>query len=231
MTGEALAALRARFGEVAVVTLEKGVVIVLRRPTEAEAVAIADKATLIGSGAGSKDVLDNGDYEIAGCVVHPDPAALEELLEDCPRLPELLSRELRRLCKLDIEDAPELVTDELRKLHGRRLIGLRLYTTLEGRRVGDQDLVLRKLQRVEYAWLNEDLAKTEHGRMLPSTIAQAAKEHLIVPAPEAAAELFRRHPTLSQEIGRRLWNAAQVQVRTEQGKFETATSEPTGTSA
>lgn len=222
MTPEALAALTARWGQVAVVRLVDKTEIVLRRPTEAEAVTIADKATLVGSGAGSKDALDNGDYEIQACVVQPDAAALDELLEDYPRLTELLSRELRRLCALDLVQAGDLITDELRKLHGRRLIGLRL---------GADGLVLRKLQRVEYAWLQEDIAKTEHGRVLPSKLAQAAKDHLVLPGPEAAAELWRRHPTLSQELGARLWSAASLAVEVEQGKFETATSVPSGTSS
>lgn len=191
------------------ITLESGQEIVLRRPTEAQALALTDKREDAKDPAlAGQDFLDDGDEEVLACVVSPDRAAMEGLLEDFPHLAKTLERALRVLGgdPQPLTEEAGLITDALREKHGARLIGLRVGGP-EGTPV-----IVKRMGRFALKEMERSLGKI---RRFPSysALADLAKASVVDPVPA-----WEDMPFLSQNLGAYLYMAGAAKVQAAAGK-------------
>lgn len=186
-----------------------GVSIVVRKPTEAEVVALEAKKTraqeldLQPEDEAPRDYTDDGDNELVALVVQPDAAAVMSLLEEAPLATVPIERAVRELGREGAKfiAAPDLVkaqrdADEAKGGEAGFYLGLRLDRGLEA----PVPILLRKIGRIESKML-----RREHKRKIPppKALVQLVKDHLIGPAPD-----WVEMPFLSLELGYELYKAA-----------------------
>lgn len=180
--------------------------IVLRAPTESEALAFEDKRR--ASRRPQQDgeqmaggIYDGGLRELLACVVTPAASVLDPddgWLARWPGKVEEMAAEFRRMGgeQVPLTDAPELVKDPGHVALGWRAIGLRY---------GSADLVLRRLTFPEY---NAFLVMRGPDNFF-SLVAKIGKDHLLSHRGEGEADkLWAENPYLSQAIGIRLLDLA-----------------------
>lgn len=173
---------------------------VVRRPTETEALALAQKRFNKKIERYSVDATDDGDEEVLACVVSPDRAQLDELLEDAPGLADVLEGVVNELGggALDVTKGdPGAITDELRAKHGPRLTA----AAHDG-----ATYVLKKLTRTE-------LKLVERRKDQMAAMAQLGRGHLVQGTIDSA-----RFPMLAAQLGTHLVQLTRVKVEVEQGK-------------
>lgn len=193
-----------------IIRLASGQSITVRKPTEAEALAFADKRQdAQDPDRAPQDACDDGDEELLACVTSPSREEVEEILEDFPLAIRHIADAVRELGgdALQMREDPSLVSEEMRTAHGKRLIGLR---------VGEEvALVLRKVGRVEMKFLQRDCTREKRSRPSFAQLAALAKEHVIS---GASAGIWEKYPFLSANLGLILFLAASVRAESESGK-------------
>ena len=181
---------------------------VVRRPSEAEAIALAQKRFNGKLGRYSVDALDDGDEEVQDCVVSPSRGELEELLEDAPGLADVLENAINELAGGAFEvlpgDQAALITEELRQKHGPRLV----VATHAG-----ESYVLRKLSRVELKLL-------ERRQDQIKATAEAGRAHLVQGTIDPV-----RWPMLAAQLGTYLLQQTRAKVVVDQGKSSSSSAE------
>lgn len=176
----------------------------VRRPTEAEALALAQKRLQVRQGQYPVDALDDGDEEILDCVVNPARDLVEAALDEAPRLAELLEKAVLELAgdPLDVlsdqlrEAADDPALAELRKQHPR----------LVAVTYGDLRLAVTRIGRVEWK-----LFKRRTDTM--KAMADLGRAHLAEGTIDSAA-----HPLLAAKLGAYLVKIAGGAVEAEAGK-------------
>lgn len=205
LSPEKLAELRAKHGTIRTLRVSDST-LALRAPTESECTALVSKR--LARKLESQDYSDNGDLEVLACVVHPGPAAREELIADYPLLPRQLEGILKQMAgagQVLLQDQA-VITEEHKRLHGKRLLGFRL---------GDTPIIMTKLSQFEAQILDRETRQT--GEVTVARLAELAAEHLVVPAKEEAAALRARNPLLISYLGMALWEAARAKIEIDLG--------------
>lgn len=175
-------------------------VFTVRRPTEAEAIAQMQKRIDKLARRFSVDALDDGDEEVISWVLSPAREAVEEALNEAPKLAEALENAAAELAGHDIEVQPGdpiLVTDELRQKHGKRLLAV----TYDGK-----PYVLSKIGRVEYKLFER---RQDHVKAL----AELGRGHTVLGTLDPAT-----YPYQAIKLGQHLLKLAKGAVDVETGK-------------
>lgn len=194
-----------------------GLAITLRQPGQDEVLRFLDKRAASQDPDNTRgDFLDDGDEELLGCVTSPDRARMDAFVEDRPLATAKIAEAFRELAGagLQLDEAPELVTEELRTAHARTDGSC----PLVGFKAGELRLVLRRLSRMETKLLQRETAAA--GRKVPSAaqLAEAGRQHLVQPAGEAAAVLWGRYPLLAYSLGLLLADLATAKLDSSAGK-------------
>ena len=213
--------------------------ILLRCPTEAEAIAYEDKRRAARRPRAENEqvtgaVYDNGLNELLSAVVEPKREVLDVddgWLSLYPGVQDRMANEFRRLggYALDAVDCPDAVSDKLRADFGRRVIGLEY---------GGQKLAIRRMTYPEYT----ALAANDDGTNLYKLLAQLARSCVVSHADagedRALSRLFEGRPYMAQTLGLKLYELAQgvADAREKKsgndssGKIPTSTSQPQASS-
>lgn len=178
----------------------------VRRPTEAEALALAQKRLQVRQGQYPVDALDDGDEEILDCVVDPARDLVEAALDEAPRLAELLEKAVLELAGDQLDVLPDQLREgadpvdrelaDLREKHGR--VAAVTY--------GDTKLLITKIGRVEWK-----LFKRRTDTM--KAMADLGRAHLVSGVIDPA-----QHPLLAAKLGAYLVRLAGGAVEAEAGK-------------
>lgn len=190
--------------------------IVLRAPTEAEAIAFEDKRRYHRRPQQPGEemaggVYDSGLKELLACTIEPVASVLDPddgWLARWPGLIEEMAAQFRRLGGdlIPVVEAPELIKDPGHVAMGWRAIGLR---------VGAAEVVCRRITFPEYNAFQAALA----GDNLYSLVAKIGKDHLLSHRGEGEADrLWAQHPYLSQRIGLKLLDLAHGRAEAAQKK-------------
>lgn len=174
----------------------------VRRPTEAEALSLAQKRLQVRQGQYPVDALDDGDEEILDCVVDPARDLVEAALDEAPRLAELLEKAVLELAGDQLDVLPDQAKGEdpalaeLRKQHPR----------LVAVTYGDLRLAVTRIGRVEWK-----LFKRRTDTM--KAMADLGRAHLVSGVIDPA-----QHPLLAAKLGAYLVKIAGGAVEAEAGK-------------
>lgn len=190
--------------------------IVLRAPTEAEAIAIEDKLRESKRKRGpeetSASLYDNGVQEVLGCVLSPPKEQLDTddgLLGLYPGLFDRMVKEIRREggYNLSAVEHPEAIDAATAATFKKRAVGY-LY--------GDIKLAVRRLSWPEFQSI-------EGGANMYAELAALGRNCLIShKTDDEKAALFAGRPYLAMELGLALWRLAQGVAETKAKKSESA---------
>lgn len=190
--------------------------IVLRPPTEKEAIAYEDKhrAHMRPQQEGEQmagGVYDSGLKELLACVVEPAATVLDPddgWLAKWPGLMLEMAKEFRRLGgdNVPMVDAPELITEPVHVALGWRAHGFRF---------GAVELVARRMTFPEFRAFQAQVGDDN----LVDLMAKIGKSHLLSHQGDGEAEkLFSAHPYLSQKLGAKLLSIAHGRVEAAEKK-------------
>lgn len=191
--------------------------IVLRPPTEKEAIAYEDKHRAFTRPQQEGEqmaggVYDSGLKELLACVVEPSAATLDPddgWLAKWPGLFTEMAKEFRRLGGdgVPLVDAPELITDPAHVALGWRAHGFRY---------GSVEIVVRRMTFPEYNAFLSVMAADNFFAL----VAKIGKDHLLSHRGDGEADkLWADHAYLSQRIGIKLLDLAN-------GRAEAAEKKP-----
>lgn len=190
--------------------------IVLRAPTEAEAIAIEDKLRESKRKRGPEEpsgsLYDNGVQEVLACVLSPSKEVLDTddgLLGLYPGLFDRMVAEVRREggYHIGLVDCPEAIDAQTLATFKRRAVGFSY---------GDVRIVSRRLSWPEFQSI-------EGGANFWSELAALGRNCLVShKTDEDKAALFAGRPYLAMDLGLSLWRLARGLVETKAKKSESA---------
>lgn len=204
--------------------------IILRPPTEAEAVRYEDKRRMARRPRAAGEqvtgaLYDDGREELLACVVTPSKQELEAddgPLELYPGVLDRMAETVRKLggYYVDPVDCPEAVSEELRAKFKRRALGFE---------VGGIKVVCRRITSAEYSAFMANLAAGGAGFW--DGLSKFGRSCLISHQGEGEQDqLFSGRPYLSMNIGAALYQAAQGVAETAAGKSVSASGSRTAIS-
>lgn len=208
--------------------------ITIRKPAEAEAIALEDKRqqsrayALQEEDEAPRDYLDDGDNEVMALVTSPDAAALKELLQYAPLAIQRIEDVARALGEeaVRLTPAPDLAAQAKGESKGRFLgfwigegdpadrslltLGRALSVEEQARADKAQALVplaLRCIDRIRWKFFQrEQRAAIRRLKRVPlPALVALTKEHV---HGEVPAGLWDRYPFLSQILSDKLYLAA-----------------------
>jgi hypothetical protein len=191
-------------------SVETGVgVVVLRRPTEAEVIALEEaRRQLLAPVAPNAPItsLDDGRDTIRVCITNMTPEAAQQLLRKYPGIVKrYLVEAFRRAGEAGdgFERDPAVITHEHRKtFKDLELVGLRCF---------DVPVVLRPVSEERHTLIEIRTARDAVGFGVPfSETAAVGREHMISPKADSdeGKALFAEHPYLAVDLGRLLLEMA-----------------------